>query len=273
MRKQIMSRETQTDALNKKAVLARLGTSMFATNVILHNSIDSTNRYARDMAGKGAPEGTLVLAEEQTAGKGRMERRWLSKGYSNLLFSVLLRPSLTVDKVFVLTMIMAIATIEAVKVMKSLNTMIKWPNDLYIGQRKLGGILTEFSVRDGVVGHVILGIGLNVNWNPGEDHGLLYPATSIFAESGSRVSRNELLAGILKEFEGYYKEVLTGRTEDLYRRWNELSLIMGKEVNIESNGEKIRGMALRIDHQGALIIRDGRGKERKVLSGDISLTI
>ena len=187
---------TQPDALNKKAILDCLGSSMFASNAILLDTVDSTNRFLKDMALRGAAEGTLVLAEEQTAGKGRMKRRWFSKGYCNLLFSILLRPSLKVDKVFVLTMIMAIATIEAIKVIKDLNTMIKWPNDLYIGARKLGGILTEFTVEAGRIGHVILGVGLNVNWNPGEQAGLLYPATSIQAESGRSVSRNGLLASV-----------------------------------------------------------------------------
>ncbi|MFC1535334.1 biotin--[acetyl-CoA-carboxylase] ligase, partial [Thermodesulfobacteriota bacterium] len=109
------------------------------------------------------------------------------------------------------------------------------------------------------------------NWNPGEQEGMLYPTTSILSESGCMVSRNELLAGILLTFEGYYQEILSGRTEDLHRKWNELSLVMGKEVAVESENKTVKGKAIRIDHEGALVILDKRGREYRILSGDVSV--
>ncbi len=259
------------DALDKQVILDKLGPSIFSYNILLYEKIDSTNLLAKELASRGAPEGTLVLAEEQAAGRGRMERRWSSPGYTNLLFSFLLRPALDVDGIFVLTMILAIAVIDGVKRMAGIEAMIKWPNDLYVRNRKFGGILTEFSIKERKIEYVILGLGLNVNWNPEEAEGILYPTTSIFSESGSRVSRNDLLVHILKAFEKYYGDLVQGGMENLYRRWNDLSLVIGREVEIRSPGDKVRGTALRIDHGGALILRDNRGKERKILSGDVSL--
>ncbi len=267
-----MPQKDLKDLLDQRIILNRLSSSsIFSKNIILHKRVDSTNLLAKEMASRGAPEGTVVLAEEQTAGRGRLERQWLSPGYVNLLFSILLRPSLPVDQVFVLTMTLAIAAVDGVEALCGLNALIKWPNDLYIGDRKLGGILTEFSTRGGKIEYVILGLGLNVNWNPGEGEDIIYPATSIFAESGARVSRNELLVTILKGFEDHYRQLLSGRIEALHERWNRLSMVMGKEVRIHSREGDIRGLALRIDPSGALIIRDEKGEERRIISGDVSL--
>lgn len=265
-----MFRENPSDRLDKGRILEALGDSMFSGNIVLREKMDSTNLFAKELARHGAPEGTLVLAEEQTAGRGRLERRWVSPGYVNLLFSILVRPSLPMDRVFVLTMILAIAAVDGIKALHRLDALIKWPNDLYIGNRKLGGILTEFSAGEGKIEYVILGLGLNVNWNPGDEEGVLHPATSIRVESGTAVSRNELLVAVLKKFEYDYCLLSPGRMEGLYRRWNALSMILGKEVHIRSREEHIRGTVLRIDPSGALIIRDKRGEERKILSGDVS---
>jgi len=268
-----MINDGKSDRLQEEMILESLGESLFAANLVFHRSLNSTNILAKELALKGAPEGTVVLTEEQSAGRGRMDRRWLSPGYMNLLFSILLRPPLPVDQVFILTMILALASINGVREISGIEPMIKWPNDLYVGQRKLGGILTEFNVQGRDVEYVILGLGLNVNWNPGDQEGLHYPATNILAESGIRTPRNGLLVVILRSLERYYEDVLTGRIEDLYQRWNELSLIMGKEVEIETDKEKLTGQAVQIDRKGALVIIDSHGREQKILSGDVSLKL
>ena len=259
------------EPLNKETIIRGLGESIFSRNIILYQRINSTNVLAKELALNGAPEGTLVLAEEQTAGKGRLNRKWLSPDRENLLFTILLRPPWDADNIFLLTMILAISAIDAVKEMTGIDIMIKWPNDLYIRRNKLGGLLTEFSIKDRVVEHVILGIGLNVNWMPGEEERLHYPATSILAESGMRVSRNELLSRLLKRFEASYERALAGDTDDLHIRWNELSLVTGKDVEIISQDDVIRGKAIAIDRSGALILNNSLGEEIKILSGDVSL--
>lgn len=248
-----------------------LGQSIFSRNIVFHKTLDSTNRLAKELGANGAPEGTLVLCEEQTAGRGRMGRRWLSPRYANLLFSVLLRPKIPPDKAFMLTMILALGAIEAMGERYALKAKIKWPNDLYVGRKKLGGILTEFSTWKESVEYVILGLGLNVNWRPEDEEGMLYPATSILVETGRRISRGDLLVRILEKLESSYGMMLSGELQGFYKRWNEESMLFNKRVEVRAGGEMICGKALRIDTKGALIIEDDQGQERKIVCGDVSV--
>lgn len=263
--------ERDMKLLKPDEVIHELGDSIFTRNMVFHKSLASTNTLARELAANGAPEGTIVLTEEQTSGRGRMGRRWLSPGYVNLLVSILLRPHLRQDQIFILTMILALAAIESIKEISGLRAMIKWPNDLYVDRKKLAGILTEFSQRENKIEYVILGIGINVNWNPDEQKELINPATSILKETGIMISRNVLLSRILKTLEKHYQQVLSGRIDDYYRRWNELSVVLGKEVEIESGKERFRGKAIRITKKGALVIKDNLGNEQDIFSGDVSL--
>lgn len=260
-----------TDRLRPSVLRKKLGSSLFAHNIIYHKAINSTNTLAKELAANGAPEGTLVLAEEQTEGRGRINRVWLSPAYENLYFTIVLRPCVQAEQLFVFTMILALAASDAVNKMIGIRPLIKWPNDLYVGRKKLGGILTEFSVREKTVEYVILGLGLNVNWNPHEEESMLYPATSIFTEMGTRFSRSDLLIEILKFYESHYREVLGGHIDNIYKRWNELSLIKGREVEIHSGQETVRGNVVRIDRNGALIIIDGDGRKKRIQSGDVSV--
>ncbi len=262
-----------TDSLDPKTITNKLGSSLFAQNLVFHRSLDSTNTLAKELAAQGAPEGTLVLAEEQSEGKGRMGRRWVSPGYVNLLFSLLLRPHIHKEQVFVTTMILALATIEAIKSRTGLTSTIKWPNDIFAEGKKLGGILTEFSLRQEEIDYVVVGLGLNVNWSPHQTEGVSNLATSILAETGSRISRNDLLVALLRIFEVYYGEVLSGQIDEFYRTWNEASMIIGRNVEIVSPIEKTHGRALRIDRSGALIIEDDAGKEQRIISGEVSVTL
>lgn len=265
--------EIDIASLQPGIILRQLGSSRFAKNLVFHRSLNSTNTLAKELATKGATEGTIVLAEEQTAGRGRMGRSWLSVRYLNLLFSVLLRPFMPPDQVFILTMILALATIKGVGEISGLKPMIKWPNDLYIHSKKLGGILTEFSAKGKVIEYVVLGLGLNVNWSPDDEKELSNPVTSIRAETGLEVSRNDLLIAILKHFENHYRKVLTGEIEDFYRKWNEHSILQGNDVEIQLCEKIVRGKVLRIDRDGALIIKDNTAKERKILNGDVSVNL
>lgn len=267
--------QDRKDYLNPITVRKFLGASIFSQALVFHERLDSTNTLARKMAGEGALEGTVVFTEVQTRGRGRMDRRWVSPGYVNLMFSILLRPELTPEHVFDLTVILSLAAIEAIKTMCDCCPMIKWPNDLYLGDKKLAGILSEFSLAGGGLEYVVLGMGINVNWHPeghpeGDDPAMR-PSTSLLTETGKKVGRNELLAGILKNLESGYKRVLLGDTADFYRKWNDYSMILGREIEIVSSGGSERGRALRIDHKGALIIRDDLGQEKSILAGDVSV--
>jgi BirA family transcriptional regulator, biotin operon repressor / biotin---[acetyl-CoA-carboxylase] ligase len=260
-----------SEQLDRETLIKGLGKSIFSQNLIIYQKINSTNVVAKDMATKGAPEGTIVIAEEQTAGKGRLDRRWLSNSHKNLLFTILLRPSWGADNIFLLTMMLAISAIDETKNIAGVDILIKWPNDLYVGKKKLAGVLTEFSMKEGIAEYVVLGLGINVNWMPGAHDGLLYPATSILAETGKAVSRSDLLMGLLKRFDIAYAKALSGKTDDVYERWNKLSMVIGQEVEIISQDEIIKGKAIAIDRTGALILKNNLGEEVKMLSGDVSL--
>jgi len=251
----------------------RLAASLFSSSIHYHPSTDSTNALARTLATQGAPEGTLVVTEEQTAGRGRRGRSWTSPAGANLLFSVLVRPPMDGDRVFVLTMVLALAGLKAVKSVAGLKATIKWPNDLYVETKKLAGILTEFSVKGKQVDWAVLGMGMNVGWHPEVPEGSGAPATSLMEETGQRVSRNDLLVEILAEFEVFYREVVYGSIKALYDEWNRNCLILGKAVVIESDIERIEGKALRIDDCGALIIQDAKGHQRRILTGEVSLRL
>jgi BirA family biotin operon repressor/biotin-[acetyl-CoA-carboxylase] ligase len=212
-----------------------------------------------------------VIAEEQTAGRGRMGRQWLSPKHANLLFSVLLRPVLPADRVFVLTMVFGLAGAEGIAALSGVDPTIKWPNDLYVGRKKIGGILTEFSAVAGDVGQVVLGMGLNVNWSPRPDGSRGYLSTSIWAESGRSVSREDLVVEILTRLEAYYGSVLSGDTVPMKRRWNMRSMLLGRWVAVDTGRETLRGKARGIDEKGALILEEADGKERQVINGDVSL--
>ena len=248
---------------------------IFGKNLVFRDTIGSTNVFLKDLAQQGACEGTVVIADDQSAGLGRLGRQWYSRARENLLFSVLLRPEIRSDNLFVLTMIFALAGIDAVMELSGIDGMIKWPNDIYIGQKKIGGILSEVAVLKGVVQQVVLGMGLNVNWQPTAEQRMLYPTSSLHGESGKRISREILLGNLLKRLEVYYKKLTGDRegTEEFYRRWNEKSVLRGKTVVIETGKERIKGEASGIDHDGALTLIVAGGRKQRFLCGDVSVKL
>ena len=245
--------------------------SLFSRHVHCFSSIESTNKYAKELAKQGEAEGSLVIAEEQTKGQGRMGRHWHSPACSNLLFSIVLRPRFTADRAFSLTMIAALAAVDAINRITGLNTMIKWPNDVFYRDKKVAGILTEFSAKKKLIEYVVIGIGLNVNWDISDKSELTHTATSLKNEIGHPVSRPALLATILKLLEEYYGLLLKGQEDSIYKRWNEHSMVIGREAVVDSVDETIKGRVKRIDKNGALIIEDETGKESSVVCGDLKV--
>jgi BirA family transcriptional regulator, biotin operon repressor / biotin---[acetyl-CoA-carboxylase] ligase len=250
-----------------------LAGSLFAANVVYLERIDSTNRLAKELASSGAPEGTVVIAETQTSGRGRMGRQWVSPGYLNLLFSVIVRPECPPEDLFGLTMALALGATEAIRDQCGLVVKIKWPNDLYVGRKKLGGLLTEFALEERRAVYAVLGLGLNVNWSPQQEKEILQPATSIVDETGKRTPRGELLAMILRRFEILYQRLCSGGLEEVLRYRNEHCMILGRDVLIMGQGEILKGVAVRIDRDGALVIREEGGTEKRVVSGEVSLRL
>jgi BirA family biotin operon repressor/biotin-[acetyl-CoA-carboxylase] ligase len=258
-----------SDSPLPEIIRERLPKSIFSQNVYYFHAIGSTNIYAKELAMRGEPEGTMVIAEEQTEGKGRLSRQWYSPSRVNLLFSVIYRPAFSVERIFSLSMLTALAIVDSIHDIAGLHTLIKWPNDIYCKDKKVAGILTEFSTEKQKVEYVIVGTGLNVNWDMRGKPELDKLATSLRKELGHPISRVDLLVSILMLLERYYRHLLRGQSELIFDRWNEFSMVLGKEVLIGSAKEGKRATVTRIDKNGALVIRDKHGEESSVICGDI----
>jgi BirA family biotin operon repressor/biotin-[acetyl-CoA-carboxylase] ligase len=259
------------DKLLPKIIQERLPGSIFTRHIYYFPSIGSTNAYAKELAKKGGAEGSLVIAEKQTEGKGRMGRKWYSPSHVNLYFSVIFRPPFSIDRVFSLNMLIALALVDAIYNITGLKTLIKWPNDVYFTGKKMAGILTEFSANKKRAEYVIVGTGLNVNWDIKDKPELQYLATSLIKEIGHIVSRVDLLVKILELLERYYRLLLRDQDSFIYKRWNELSMVIGKEVLIGSSNERKKARVKGIDKNGALVIKDENGKESSIICGDVKV--
>jgi len=237
-------------------------------DIVHFASIDSTNRKAHELAKEGRPEGTLVVSEEQVAGRGRMQRAWVApKG--GLWMSLVLRPEIPPHKAPLITLVAGVAVAKAIRTVCGLDARIKWPNDVLIGGKKVCGILTEMDAEMDHVNHVVVGIGLNAN-NPLDalPSEVRRKVTSLKDEVGKPVSRPLLLKAILVEFNHYHQALLTdkGRLRML-RAWRGMSDTPGRKVRVETVGEAVEGVAVDIDEEGALLVK-AKGKVLRVLSGD-----
>ena len=263
----------QTGRMDITRVREDLNTSVFGKKIVYYEVTDSTNVQAKELANAGTPHGTVIIAEKQLAGKGRLDRKWVSPRAANIMFSVVLKPDLGASEVFFLTMLLALSVKDVLKEMFTISALIKWPNDIYVSEKKIGGILAEFSVCKNKVEHVIIGLGLNVNWHPEEGTTVMYPCTSLMRETGFSVERSLLLIEILLRFERNYHTgmVEKGAWIGFQKQWNECSYVLGKYVVIRNGQEQIAGKAISIDRKGALVIIDNLGKENRVILGDVSV--
>lgn len=241
--------------------------------IIFFESIGSTNTVALELAEKGAPHGTAVIADSQSKGKGRLGRTWVSPPKKNIYMSVILRPEIESKDATLLTIMAAVSCAKGVMKSTGLKAEIKWPNDLMISNKKLGGILTEMkSDPDGIV-FAVIGIGINVNSKTTKDfppdiHGI---ATSIKEELGKIQSRTFIIAEILKEMEHWYKVLLTEGRKPLFDEWKRLSSTLGKKVKVTAGDNVFTGVAEDIDKGGMLILRLPSGMLKKISSGDLTM--
>jgi BirA family biotin operon repressor/biotin-[acetyl-CoA-carboxylase] ligase len=234
---------------------------------------DSTNEVAANLARTGAPSYTVVAAETQSAGRGRLGKSWQSPAGSGLYFSLILRPALAPADLPKITLVAGLAVCLAVEKVARLPLRIKWPNDILLGDRKLAGILAETVAVPGRRTAVVLGIGLNVNApTTAFPAALREKATSLFIHTGREYQRSELLTAIVTEIKR-----LIGRFEregfaDLLREWRQRDAYLGRELTwVARSGEIVRGVSLGPDDHGELLIRDRRGRMHEILSGEISL--
>jgi BirA family biotin operon repressor/biotin-[acetyl-CoA-carboxylase] ligase len=261
------------DLLHADDLISRLSKPrVIGRDIQVFEETGSTNDVLEKLARDGVKEGAVVFAEAQTRGRGRRGRKWLSPARKGLWFSMLLRPDLTPQESTQLTIASATAVRRAIESQTGLEAKVKWPNDILVYGKKVGGILTEMSAEMDRVRYVIVGIGIDVNLNPGDfPPDLRSAATSIKIELGRAVSRAELAVAILRELDRDYESVKSGRFANLATEWEEHCSTIGQAVTIRAGERKIRGRAEALGEDGALLLRTDHGHLERVVAGDLTV--
>lgn len=259
------------DLLTQEEIHSYLTTKNLGRQVVYLKEVDSTNTRAKQLAEAGAAHGLLVVSENQTSGKGRRGNSWVSQEGSGIWMSLVLKPRIDPQRASMLTLVAALSVNMAVRDETGLDSFIKWPNDIVVNGKKICGILTEMSAELDYVNHIVVGIGINANISCFPE-ALKDRATSLYLESKQRVVRSRLTAKVLQYFEQYYDSFLLEETLNPFLScYNSQLINLGKEVKIIEAEKEYLGVALGIDAFGHLLVRCQDGKEKKVLSGEVSV--
>jgi len=243
-----------------------LKTRFVGQRTIYYPSLTSTMETARQEAQQGAEEGTIVIADEQTTGRGRLKRIWLSpKG--NIALSVILRPSIACLPSLI--MLASLAVMHSIEAITGLKPQLKWPNDVLIRGKKVCGILIESKIQAGKVDYAIIGIGVNVNLRLTDFPEIVAIATSLSHELGTEVARLRLIQRLLVEIERLYLALLAG--ESLYEEWRDNLVTLGKMVHVKSGETVHEGIAESVARDGSLLLCCLDGSLIKILAGDVTL--
>lgn len=259
------------DLISKYELESRMATSWLGKEIVYKETTDSTNADVRRMAENGAKNGLLVVADGQTAGKGRRGRQWESGKGTNLYFSMLLKPDITPDKASMITLVAAYSVAKVITKNTGLDAKIKWPNDIVVGGKKVCGILTEMSMERDYIHHIVVGIGINVNEEEFSGE-IKEMATSLKIEGGQVVSRANLLSDILAQFEKDYGAFLAA--EDLkpfVDDYNKMLVNKGVLVKVLDPKGEFSGIAGGINEEGMLIVFKENGQIEKVYAGEVSV--
>ena len=259
------------DTIAEEEVASRLQTERMGRQIRYFSRIDSTNQYAKRIAEEGAPDGTLIIADEQTAGKGRSGRTWVTPPAEAIAFTLLLRPKLSPDRISMVTLVMGLAVTNAVNSLYGVSAGIKWPNDVVIKGRKLCGILTEMSAEVRQANYIVIGVGINANLTSFPEV-IKEIATSLKLELGRDINRAELIARVMAEFERLYAEFeAQGDLGAVMQEYNELCLNAGSKVRVlDPNGE-YTGTSRGINSMGELLVETEDGKMQEVYAGEVSV--
>lgn len=255
----------EPDLMTPDQIKAGLGTKILGCEVISYAETTSTNDIALQLAGDGFKEGTLIVAESQTAGRGRRNRKWLAPMGTSILMSLILKPSIMVSDAEVVTLMSAAAVVQGIRVVTQLPALIKWPNDIMVNHRKVSGILTEMRTEKGVSSFIVVGIGITVNVSeerlPIEIRDI---ATSLSIEAGIEVSRVRLLQEVLRQLESRYIILQNQDMASLIDEWKELSDTIGHQIKVNLPRRIVRGKAVEIDNTGALLIQQDTAKIQRI---------
>ena len=260
------------DLLLPREINRELDTRIFGKGRIVYlEKVNSTNDIAKELAAKGAEEGTIVLAEKQLRGRGRMGRWWDSPFGKGIYVSIILKPGIMPQDAPKITMVFGVAAVRAIEKVTSLKAGIKWPNDLLINGKKVGGILTEMSTEMDGIEYIVVGIGINVNNSlssfPDE---IKKTASSLKIELNRPVSRIVFFGRLLEQMEDYYRTFVGGNFSSVLNEWRKLTVTLGNRVESATREGKIYGEAIDIDPDGALMVKDEKGVIHRIISGDIA---
>ncbi len=264
------------DLLIPPELMEALDTRFIAREIRHLLSTDSTNRVAQDLAEAGAPEGTTVIAEEQTHGRGRLGRSWYSPPRTNIYASIILRPTIPLPQIPQLTLVGAVAAGRAISSVydgpPGTGPRIKWPNDILIGGRKVSGTLVEATSVGEILRYVVLGIGINVNLEekdlPPELSGT---ATSLLVACGHPVSRKDLAVRFFQALEACYTEFRQAGFSRLSGEYAGMSDLWGRQVRVSLSEGSVEGVAEGLEDDGALRVRTPAGDTERILAGDVQL--
>ncbi|HHY42709.1 MAG TPA: biotin--[acetyl-CoA-carboxylase] ligase [Thermoanaerobacterales bacterium] len=261
--------EESPDLLLPEEIWAQSSLKIIGSKIYYCQVTKSTNDDAKKIAQEGAQSGTLVIAEKQQGGRGRMGRSWDSPA-GGLWLSIVLRPELSPVDAPKLTIMSAVAVAEAIVQATGICAKIKWPNDILIDGKKVCGILTEMSAEMDAVNYVVIGIGINVNNDDFPDE-LKDKSTSLRQIKGEQISRIKVLTALLENLEQYYIEAENEGFEKIFEKWRALCVNLGRKVKIIGKIDGFEGTAIDIDASGALLVKTLDGQIKKVVSGDVSL--
>lgn len=254
------------DRLFISEVSYSLNTKFLGKKIHYFESAASTMDLAIQLGMQGEPEGTLVIAETQTKGRGRLGRSWLSPKHKGIYLSLILKPKILPAQSPVVTLLVSISICEAIKEVTGLDAKIKWPNDIFIQNKKLGGILTELNAEMDEIHFMVIGIGLNVN---NDKNSLLPSATSLKELKKEQISRVSLTQEMLRRIEKDYLSFQKQGSLPVVNKWRNYNITLGRRVKIACQREHLEGQAVDIDTDGGLLIRDDSGLIRKIMTGDI----
>ena len=260
------------DRLYPAEINARLKTKWLGHSICYEERVDSSNNVAKIIANQGCENGLLVVCEEQTGGKGRLQRGWISPHHHGIWFSVVLKPPFLPQEAPKFTLLAAVAVVKAVNKIKGVDAAIKWPNDILLKGKKMVGILTEMNAEFGHINYVVIGTGVNTNGEPQD-----YPedvrdiAISVGDAAEEPFTRVEILCDILKNMEDLYELAVAQGFEAVLEEWKKYSCTLGQAVKVIAPDKTYYGKAIDIDSEGLLIVEKDEGGIEKVVAGDVSI--
>ncbi len=254
------------DRLTPQELSWNLRVKRIGRRIHAYETTNSTMEIAHRLAAGGEPDGTVVVAEGQTKGRGRLGRSWVSPKGKGIYLSVLLRPRLQLAEVPLITLMAAVALAQAIQSETGLEPEIKWPNDLMIRAKKAAGILTELNAELNQVHYVVVGIGVNVNTPKSS---LPAHATSLVEESGSRQDRLSIARSLLSHLDRLYDDFLKGGTPEMLEAWRGFAGFLGKRIRVAAQGRVVDGQAVDVDSTGALLVRTDTGFIEPVAAGEV----